>query len=388
MASPTTASQHPADSSAPVSVAAREPRAATRLGGLDALRGLAVLLMIEQHLGVWLWRGPAPGKHATDYPGLLLFNGLGGAAAPLFITLAGVGVTLMASGRPGSDARLLKRGLILLGFAFLLSLSTPSWFTWRSWFVLHLMAAGMIFAPALRRVSDRGLIALAVIVLGCTPLLQTWLDTPMHLSNPRMAGYVKEMGSDILPFASLRIAAAEGQFPIFPWFAFFLTGMWAGRHANREGARKLAALGGTYLGTGAVLALCFYVLKLPFARSHPRYFAVSVPFFPASPAFVLLLAGAILVVVAAMMRSSKVLADDHPMVCLGRVSLTLLLLHVPLFREATRPVGLWQSLSASNTLAILIGVAAVSVVAAVYWRRIDYRYGAEWLMRKLSDPRA
>jgi uncharacterized membrane protein len=43
---------------------------------LDALRGLAVLLMMEQHLGVWLWRGPSPGERT---PALLLgFNALGG----------------------------------------------------------------------------------------------------------------------------------------------------------------------------------------------------------------------------------------------------------------------------------------------------------------------
>ena len=50
-----------------------------RLLGLDALRGVAVFLMIEQHLGVWLWRGPGPGESmAKDYLGLLIFNALGG----------------------------------------------------------------------------------------------------------------------------------------------------------------------------------------------------------------------------------------------------------------------------------------------------------------------
>ena len=48
-----------------------------RLLGLDALRGIAVFLMIEQHLGVWLWRGPNPGERMSDYPGLMVFNATG-----------------------------------------------------------------------------------------------------------------------------------------------------------------------------------------------------------------------------------------------------------------------------------------------------------------------
>jgi hypothetical protein len=50
---------------------------------------------MEQHLGVWLWRGPSPGERT---PALLLgFNALGGMAAPLFVTLAGCGAALAVS---------------------------------------------------------------------------------------------------------------------------------------------------------------------------------------------------------------------------------------------------------------------------------------------------
>ena len=60
-----------------------------RLYGLDAMRGLAVLLMIEQHLGVWLWKGPARGMRHMDYPILAGFNALGGGAPPRWVTRAG-----------------------------------------------------------------------------------------------------------------------------------------------------------------------------------------------------------------------------------------------------------------------------------------------------------
>src|SRR5690606_2353965 len=122
-----------------------------RLLGLDALRGIAVFLMIEQHLGVWLWRGPNPGESMTDYPGLLVFNALGGGAAPAFVTLAGIGASLLISKRETPDVTLILRGIVVVAFGYLLSALTPSWFTWQSWFVLHLMGFGMLVTPLLRR---------------------------------------------------------------------------------------------------------------------------------------------------------------------------------------------------------------------------------------------
>ena len=44
---------------------AETPPPSRRLLSLDALRGIAVFLMIEQHLGVWLWRGLQPGEHVV-----------------------------------------------------------------------------------------------------------------------------------------------------------------------------------------------------------------------------------------------------------------------------------------------------------------------------------
>lgn len=49
-----------------------------RLLSLDALRGVAVILMMEQHLGVWLPRRSG----LTQGPLYMALNGLGGLAAP------------------------------------------------------------------------------------------------------------------------------------------------------------------------------------------------------------------------------------------------------------------------------------------------------------------
>ena len=53
-----------------------------------------------------------------------------------------------------------------------------------------------------------------------------------------------------------------------------------------------------------------------------------------------------------------------------------------LFREASRPFGLWQSLPPTTALAIMIGFVIFASLVARQWQRIGYRGGAEWMLRK------
>jgi uncharacterized membrane protein YeiB len=72
------------------------------------------------------------------------------------------------------------------------------------------------------------------------------------------------------------------------------------------------------------------------------------------------------------------------LVCLGRASLTLLLVHVVLFREISRPLGAWQAFSWPVSLAIIAGWIFLCVVLTRAWQRSGYRFGAEWLLRRLG----
>lgn len=359
-----------------------------RLLGLDALRGIAVFLMIEQHLGVWLWRGLREGETmADDHLGLLIFNALGGGAAPAFVTLAGIGSSLLATKRESSgrspDKTLALRGLAVMGFGYLLSYLTPSWFSWQTWFVLHLMGFGMLLTPALRRLPTAGLLGLALAVLAATGVVQAWLEIPIALDNPYMRG---ESPDSPQRWTALRIAVAEGQFPIFPWFSFYLAGLACGRWVAEERLDRIANLA---VAAGLVGALGSMARSL--AASAPTsalWFAtrLNVPFFPASPTLVALLLMVVLLGIYAVMVWERrwPLAEHNPLVTLGRASLTLLILHVWLFREATRPIGVWQALDVGPATAVLFGFVAIAAVASWQWQRVDYRYGAEWLLRKLA----
>lgn len=362
---------------------AAKPR---RLLALDALRGIAVFLMIEQHVGIWLWQGPGPGERQLDYPVLVGFNALGGMAAPLFVSLAGMGSALfVAAGRPRTDVTLVRRGLVLMLFGLALNLMTPSWFSLGSWFVLHMMGFAMALAPLWRRLSTPALLAACAAVLLATVAVQLWLATPIPLHNDRM----RDVG---LPGGPLRLALAEGQFPILPWLCFYLAGFCAGRlvRAERIGSIALLGLAFVAVGGGGRLLLMSGVSPSwigpwigPWIR---RAFELHLGFYPASVAIVgLLLGGALLLVaLVSWVETRRPIAESNPLVTLGRASLTLLMLHVVLFRQASRPIEWWRNLSAESTLAVIFGFVLLSVLGSRLWQRVGYRYGAEWMLRKLA----
>ncbi|MCA9699686.1 MAG: DUF418 domain-containing transporter [Myxococcales bacterium] len=360
--------------------------------------------MIEQHMGVWLWQGPAPGESMHDHMGLLAFNALGGGAAPTFVTLAGIGSCLLARKREGRgdnpDRALVLRGLVVMAFGYLLSLMTPSWFSPRAWFVLHLMGLGMLTTPLWRRLPTAALLGIGVAILLATGPLQAWVGVPLHMDNPYMAGR-----SPISPhdWVGLRIALLEGQFPVFPWFSFYLAGIVVGRHVSDGRLRRTAALAGGALALGLVGVASRYLVPAAKGGALWRTTTLNVPFFPASPTLVVLLLAIVLLGIFALMvwDDRRPLSENNPLVTLGRASLTLLLLHVWLFRELTRVDGWWQlhvpplawlsrwthwwqALSVGESLSLLLGFVVFAVVATRLWQRVDYRYGAEWALRKLA----
>jgi len=391
-----------------------------RLLSLDALRGVAVIFMMEQHLGVWLWEPEHPGRSAiSQAPGYMAINGLGGLAAPTFITLAGVGCSLLVSANlasrraasdpgpaptpaltpapgpaPGPasprasrslDLTLVRRGLALLGFGYLLNYLTPSWFSAGSWFVLHMMGFAIATAPLWRRLPTPALLAAEALIFAASVAVQSWLATPRLLDNSRMRDLE-------LPGGALRLALAEGQFPILPWLALFLIGVVIGRWLLTDQHQRVGALCRACLLAGlALVALDFAATQTPaleFLQRDPwwRLVRVRTSFFPAGPGIVLLLqAGVLLMLTIALhIERSRELDPRGWLVCLGRASLTLLLLHVVLFREISRPLGAWQAFDRYTSLAIIIAWIALCVLLCRLWQRIGYRYGAEWLLRRLG----
>jgi uncharacterized membrane protein len=220
-------------------------------------------------------------------------------------------------------------------------------------------------------------------VLAATAWIQATLDVPLHLHNEYMRG--RSLGSP-RQWTALRIAVAEGQFPVFPWCSFYLVGLVGGRWVGQGRLDRIVTLGGgaaMVAGLGLLLRL---IAHGPTTGVLRRASALNVPFFPASPTLAALLLAAVLLGIWLVLAWEQrwPLRERDPLVALGRASLTLLILHVWLFREATRPFGLWRALDIGPAMAVLSAFVLLAGLGASLWRRIDYRYGAGWLLRKLA----
>jgi len=130
-------------------------------------------------------------------------------------------------------------------------------------------------------------------------------------------------------------------------------------------------------------------LAFPLVRDNPllvRITALSTYTFPLYPPAACILsglgAGAILVVTAWSKRRPSF--PGLALANLGRASLTVFLLHIFLFREVLGWVGGTNKLAARQTGLVLAGALVALGSLAWMWRDKNYRYGAEWLMRRVA----
>lgn len=252
----------------------------SRRGYLDWLRGIAVVIMIEAHtLDAWT----RIADRSSIYGWAMVLAGYG---APLFMFLAGVGVSLAAGSRLNrgftaaevvSQGR--ARGWQILGLAFL--------FRFQSWLVsggslrsllkvdilnvmgLSMLAAAVLWGWGSSRRSRAAVLAIAA--LACT------MVTPIV----RAAGVL-----DVLPpplESYLRPVPGRATFTLFPWAGFLFAGaaigLWLQSAQSAADERRislrLAALG-MGLGLGGYLAswLPPIYAQSEFWTSSPTYFFV------------------------------------------------------------------------------------------------------------------
>ncbi len=283
--------------------------------------------------------------------------------------------SLMAASAAPPARIMLRRGLFIMGAGYALNLASPHWFSPASWYVLHLLGLCFMMSPLLMRLPSAALAALALALIMAAPLFQMWLHTPLLMGNR----FMNDAGR---PGWIFRLAFFEGHFPVFPWLSFFLAGILVQRniHARRAGRNILMALAVLALG---FLMVCLYRHGYAFATRGSLYrIFIFLPYiYPALPALIFILLGTALAAAAAARLFSLSLPA---LAALGRTSLTWFVAHIIIFNELLRMMGLGRSQGAAGTLALTALALGAMILLSLLWRSTGYRWGLEWLMRRLT----
>lgn len=350
-----------------------------RESGYDLARGLAVFGMVLVNFKFVAglegvedgWLGRAVG----------LFDG---RAAATFVTLAGIGVSLLCRRRrQGVDVEGLKscRIILLKRAMFLFVLGFFDTFFWVG-DILHFYSIYLVIAALLLDATSRRLWAAAVSSIFVFLALFLFLD------------YEKGWDWEAFKYAGLwrpggflRHLFFNGFHPVFPWIAFLLAGLCLGRQ-DWSGRRAKWALFATGSAIAAAAELASRVLSAWAAAGggdEAERFALlfGTQAMPPTPLYLIAGGGTAVAVIASCLIIAEKFRDSRwlePFVATGQMALSLYVAHVAAFNILERI----QNPSLHRVVGWAIGFYAVCLAAAWSWRRRFERGPLEAAMRWVS----
>ena len=251
---------------------------AGRLAYIDWMRGLAILIMIQAH-ALDSWTRLADRK--TLAYGISAI--LAGFAAPMFLFLAGVSVSLGASARTrrtgdmrAAAASVRRRGWEIFGLAFLFRfqayLLNPSAMMAGLFKVdiLNIMGPSIVAAAALWQAGRTHWRRLAFFAAAA--LAMTLLTPPVRITH----------AIDWLPGIVewyLRPAAGRSNFTFFPWAGFVFAGGLVGVLLDRRPANERRFHGWLLAGSLAFAALAYAGSYVPSIYSNSQFWTTAPTFF-------------------------------------------------------------------------------------------------------------
>ena len=204
---------------------------------LDWLRGVAVVVMVGAHItDAWTRQED---RTRSLYMTTVFIAGL---AAPLFLFLAGVTLSMAASaraakvGHPAAASMARLRGVQIFALAFLFRLQSQilGWGAWINFLkvdILNVMGVAMIAAALIWSVSQRRTIR---VLLFAIATIAAAMSTPLIREAGMLAALPDAVESYIRPLPG------RTNFALFPWAAFLLGGAIAGElvYAARTAAQE------------------------------------------------------------------------------------------------------------------------------------------------------
>jgi non-ribosomal peptide synthetase-like protein len=334
---------------------------------VDAARGLAVLCMMIEH-----FVPTEGGEGPLELTAAAISRFAYGKSAPLFCMLLGLGMALAAQRGRVPWSHWLRRalGLLVLGQLF-------AW-AWTTEILMPLGLMTLLCAPLLTR--SAGLIAsVAIALLAVTPVLggafaaaveTDWLEDGSHLRDHGFG------------WATVRYFLIDGNYPLVPWLAFALVGVWLARVGWGSGRR---AGGHCVLALALALAIAAQAYALWAGTREELDPAWASTWVPTSIPFVLVGLSWAMVAITALQLSQRVAPRALAgLALLGRTSLTHYLGHIVLAYAGLRLLYGSEEWSVTAGVAGMVAYLACAWPATVWMLRRAQRGPAEALLAWLA----
>ena len=287
----------------------------TRFREIDSLRGLAVLLMVMVHAAA-TWN-----PSNTSQTSLLayLVAGLGGLAAPLFVTIFGWGMYKSKSPRKS----ILTKAAVLIILQYVVNLCSPHLYEPYSPGILSLFAMLLIAKPAIMKSieSIKNMLIFNGLIVGMF-IINSFFIEFQGSSNWDSRIVV----NDFLQLINLTLFT--GTYPVFPWITFCVVGAFLGRFVMEVGKtlpRNNTTISMIVVGISYCLVTLYLAIRNSEVWAHPSK-GDYLNFFPANFGFMIAAITGVLILWLIVQELNILLFEQA-----GKVSLTVYVVHfIPL----------------------------------------------------------
>ena len=370
----------------PTTSAAIAPAASARYIELDVIRAIALIgVCVMNFHGYLILDTPVGAKYSPPDFVERIFDPWAGPLATrfaaTFVTVAGMGITLLTRRNRASDDRraisadrwtLIRRGVLLYAFGFVLN------WIW-SGTILFFYGAFFVAGALLFTLRSRWLVAIGAGAALAAAAIQWWIlnqqgnghDTSWLLSGDAAAN---RSPRDLLLDTFVR-----GTHPLLPWLVFLCMGMVLGRMMPFASQRR------TELAFAGTACLALGYLAQNSIAVHP-ILASTTPF-NRGVLYTLTAVGSSLLAVSLVGWLAQATAHSRitrALAAAGRTTLTLYVGHVLVYNLLVHWLGWVRPATLGTALLFAAGYWMCAVVAATAYQR---RFGIgplEWVYRRFS----
>jgi uncharacterized membrane protein len=347
---------------------------APRLPAIDAVRGLAMVVMTLDHASGAFNRDRLMADGVAAFtPDMVLepvqfaVRWVTHLCAPTFVLLAGMSLALSVSRRQraGMEASRIDRDMLIRG-ALLVGLDVA----WMGWMwrlglplqlgVLYAIGMSMIGLIALRRLPAAAVGAIGIAILAGGEAVTATLDPTTMLTAATLAGG--------------QVASIWFLYPFLPWTGMMLIGWALGVRLIHRGLGIR-----DWLALAAVAAATFVIVRgidgYGNAGLHRRDGSwvewLHVSKYPPSLSYAALELGIAFALLAALWRWR---APWRPLVVLGQTALFYYCLHAHILKFAARAMGEYRELGLGATLIAWAAVLVALYPACRWYLRVKQRH--------------